>query len=158
MTLKHKNRSKWAQRILKRGLAIQDEGTQAAISEQLHQHALLTRKMNSIEDNSDDDISTDDNDNDDSDELLSEKGKQNVSKLLNKAKESTLKALEDASELPKSGVFALPFMVWIIFFSYMLVGCLFRVCLHRHSIYEYICCHWLCALFVVVYQFLKYKY
>ncbi|KAG6471777.1 U3 small nucleolar RNA-associated protein 14-like [Zingiber officinale] len=111
MTLKHKNRSKWAQRILKRGLDIQDEGTRSAITEQLHQHALLTRKMNSIEDNSDDDDnSTDDNDNDDSDELLSEKGKKNVSKLLNKAKESTLKALEDASVLPKSGVFALPFM------------------------------------------------
>ncbi|OMO81947.1 Small-subunit processome, Utp14 [Corchorus olitorius] len=48
MTLKHKNKSKWARRILERGLNAQDEGTRAAMAEQLNQHALLTRKMNTV--------------------------------------------------------------------------------------------------------------
>ncbi|WOL01312.1 hypothetical protein Cni_G10028 [Canna indica] len=109
MTLKHKNRSKWAKRILKRGLTVQDEGTRAAIAEQLNQHALLTRKMNSIKDTSSSDESSDDDDSAD-DELSPGMKKERALKLINKAKENTLKALEDGDELPKSGVFALPFM------------------------------------------------
>ncbi|XP_047334220.1 uncharacterized protein C57A7.06 [Impatiens glandulifera] len=108
MTLKHKNNSKWAKRILKRGLDVQDDGTRAAISEQLHQHALLTRKMNSMKDSSSDEDSSEDDDDDDDLDVTN----QDVStKLLEKAKAKTLKVLEDADDAPKSGVLSLPFMV-----------------------------------------------
>ncbi|XP_020575501.1 uncharacterized protein C57A7.06 [Phalaenopsis equestris] len=106
MTLKHKNSSKWAKRILKRGFKAQDEGTRTAIAEQLQQHALLTRKMNSMNENS----SSDETSDDDSNELLPCSDSEGVSKLLNKAKEKTIKAMEEEDEIPKSGVFALPFM------------------------------------------------
>lgn len=107
MTLKHKNSSKWAKRVLQRGLQTQDEGTRAAISEQLRQHALLTRKMNSIKDSSSSDESSDDDDSDDDDELSPG---DKVSKRLNRAKEKTIKVIEEEDEDPKSGVLALPFM------------------------------------------------
>ncbi|KAK8960785.1 hypothetical protein KSP40_PGU017654 [Platanthera guangdongensis] len=106
MTLKHKNSSKWAKRILKRGLKAQDDGTRTAIADQLHQHALLTRKMNSMNENSSSDEST----NDDSDYLSPGSDNEGVSKILNKAKNKTIKAMEDEDEIPKSGVFSLPFM------------------------------------------------
>ncbi|XP_043709609.1 uncharacterized protein C57A7.06 [Telopea speciosissima] len=109
MTLKHKNSSKWAKRILERGLNTQDEGTRAAISEQLHQHALLTRKMNSVKDSSDSEGSSDEDEEEDDDLLLSS-GQDRASKLLTKVKEKTLELVEDA-EQPKSGVLSMPFMV-----------------------------------------------
>ncbi|KAF6173581.1 hypothetical protein GIB67_022940 [Kingdonia uniflora] len=65
MTLKHKNNSKWAKRILERGLSAQDDRTRAAISQQLHQHTLLTRKMNSMKDTSSSDDSSEEDDDDD---------------------------------------------------------------------------------------------
>lgn len=111
MTLKHKNSSKWAKRILKRGLEAQDEGTRAAISEQLQQHALLTRKMNSIKDSSSDESSDDDSDDDD--EISPEEDPGKVAKLLNRAKEKTFKVIEEEEEMPKSGLLSLPFMVSI---------------------------------------------
>ncbi|CAL5437272.1 unnamed protein product [Camellia sinensis] len=111
MTLKHKNSSKWAKRILERGLSVQDEGTRAAISEQLHQHALLTRKMNSMKDSSDDDDGDDSSDEDDGDDILDTSDQDRASKLLEKAKEKTLKVIEEEDEVPKSGVLSLPFMV-----------------------------------------------
>ncbi|MBA0834423.1 hypothetical protein Goarm_006780, partial [Gossypium armourianum] len=104
MTLKHKNKSKWARRILERGLNAQDEGTRAAMAEQLHQHALLTRKINTVKDSS----SSSDSSSDDDDEGSN---KDRASVLLEKAKEKTLKVLEDDEELPNSGVLSLPFMV-----------------------------------------------
>ncbi|KAF8401450.1 hypothetical protein HHK36_012389 [Tetracentron sinense] len=107
MTLKHKNSSKWAKRILKRGLSAQDEGTRAAISDQLHQHALLTRKMNSMKDSSSSDDSSDEDDND---ELSPGSDQEGAFKLLAKAKEKTLKVIEEEDEMPKSGVLSLPFM------------------------------------------------
>ncbi|KAL6978382.1 hypothetical protein U1Q18_020050 [Sarracenia purpurea var. burkii] len=107
MTLKHKNSSKWAKRILKRGLDVQDEGTRAAISEQLHQHALLTRKMNSMNDNSSSDGSGDEDDDDD---ILDISDGDHDLKLLEKAKEKTLELIEEEDEVPKSGVLSLPFM------------------------------------------------
>ncbi|CAK9175337.1 unnamed protein product [Ilex paraguariensis] len=108
LTLKHKNSSKWAKRILKRGLDVQDEGTRAAVAEQLHQHALLTRKINSMKENSgSDDIS----DEDDDDEISDGSNETGASKLLEKAKEKTRGVLEEADEMPKSGVLSLPFMV-----------------------------------------------
>ncbi|KAL6902063.1 hypothetical protein ACP4OV_004939 [Aristida adscensionis] len=101
MTLKHKNTSKWAKRILKRGLSIQDEGTRAAIAAQLQQNTLLTRKMNSMKADS---SSSEESSDDDEEENESE------SKLLNRGKERILKVLEEDNEIPKSGVFSLPFM------------------------------------------------
>ena len=35
LTLKHRNSSKWARRALKRGMDVMDEGTKAAVAEQL---------------------------------------------------------------------------------------------------------------------------
>lgn len=108
MTLKHKNTSKWATRILQRGLQVQDEGTRAAISEQLHQHALLTRKMNSMKDNSSSSDGSSDEDDIDEDSAVPDQGR--TSKLLEKAKEKTLKILDEEDEIPKTGLFSLPFM------------------------------------------------
>lgn len=108
MTLKHKNSSKWVKRQYKLGLANRYEGSRAAIAEQLHQHAILTRKMNSMKDSSSsDEIS----DGDESDEDLASSDLNNKAKLLAKAKEKTLKVIEDVDEEPKSGVLSLPFMV-----------------------------------------------
>ncbi|XP_031485389.1 uncharacterized protein LOC116254265 [Nymphaea colorata] len=107
MTLKHKNSSKWARRILKRGLNAQDEGTRTAISEQLNQHALLTRKMNSMKDNSSSDSSTDEED----EEEASASDDEQASKLLKNAKDKTIKIIEEEQEIPKSGLLSLPFMV-----------------------------------------------
>ncbi|BAS84136.1 U3 small nucleolar RNA-associated protein 14 [Oryza sativa Japonica Group] len=101
MRLKHKNTSKWAKRILKRGLDVQDEGTRAAIAAQLQQNALLTRKMNSTkDDSSSSEESSDDEEDDDESEA----------NILNKGKEKILKILGDDNEIPTSGVFSLPFM------------------------------------------------
>ncbi|KAF3947043.1 hypothetical protein CMV_026769 [Castanea mollissima] len=110
MTLKHKNTSKWATRILQRGLQVQDEGTRAAITEQLQQHALLTRKMNSMKDGSSSSSSDDTSDEDDVDEDSSVLKEGRASKLLGKATEKTLKILEEEDEVPDSGIFSLPFM------------------------------------------------
>lgn len=106
LTLKHKNSSKWAKRILKRGLNAQDEGTRVAIAEQLQQHAMLTRKMNSMKENSSSDDSSDDDDED-----SAGSDRDAASKLLENAKEKTLKVLEDDDDAPASGVLSLPFMV-----------------------------------------------
>lgn len=106
LTLKHKNSSKWAKRILQRGLNIQDDGTRAAIAEQLNQHALLTRKMNSMKESSDES-----SDEDDSDDILIDSDQEGPSTMFKKAKEKTLEVLEGDEELPKSGVLSLPFMV-----------------------------------------------
>ncbi|XP_078435662.1 U3 ribonucleoprotein (Utp) family protein [Wolffia australiana] len=107
MTLKHKNSSKWAKRILKRGLNAQDDGTKAALTEQLHQHSLLTRKIESMKDGS----SSDDSSDEDDDELSDTSLTGGTSKLLDKAKEKTLKVMEEEDEIPKSGLLSLPFMV-----------------------------------------------
>lgn len=108
MTLKHKNSSKWAKRILQRGLTTQDNGTRAAIAEQLHQHALLTRKMNSMKDSSSSEESSDE---DDDDENSAGSDQDKDSSLLAKAKEKTLKVFEEDDEIPNTGVLSLPFMV-----------------------------------------------
>lgn len=108
MTLRHKNQGKWAKRVLERGLSKQDEGTQAAIAEQLHLHNLLTRKMNSMKDNS----SSDDNSDEDGEDFDSS-DEEGASMLLAKAKENTIKLMEQEDEVPESGVLSLPFMVYI---------------------------------------------
>ncbi|XP_074286816.1 uncharacterized protein C57A7.06 [Silene latifolia] len=106
MTLRHKNQGKWAKRILERGLDKQDDVTRAAIAEQLHQHNLLTRKMNSFkDDSSSDDIAYED------DEDLDSSDEEGASILVAKAKKKTLKLMEEEDEVPDSGVFSLPFML-----------------------------------------------
>ena len=51
MTLKHRNTSKWAKRIIQRGLAARQsaktDGTRDALAEQMRTHAQLTRKIHS---------------------------------------------------------------------------------------------------------------
>lgn len=111
MTLKHKNNSKWAKRILKRGLDAQDDATRAAFSEQLNIHAALTRKMNSIKESS---SSDDSSDGENSEDVSASSDEDNVAKVMKKAKEKTLKILEGDEELPKSGVLSLPFMVILV--------------------------------------------
>uniref|UniRef100_A0A803L0C6 Uncharacterized protein n=1 Tax=Chenopodium quinoa TaxID=63459 RepID=A0A803L0C6_CHEQI len=106
MTLRHRNQGKWAKRVLERGLSKQDEGTQAAIAEQLNLHNLLTRKMNSMKDGS----SSDDSSDEDEEDMYSS-DEEGASKLLAKAKEKTIKIMEQEDEVPDSGVLSLPFMV-----------------------------------------------
>ncbi|KAI3966919.1 hypothetical protein MKX01_017570, partial [Papaver californicum] len=108
MTLKHKNNSKWAKRAIRRGLATQDEGTRAAISNQLNQHAILTRKMNSMNESSSSDDSSEFEDDDDLEAVADQDG---PFKLVTRAIEKTLKIIEEEDEAPKSGVLSLPFMV-----------------------------------------------
>ncbi|XP_021747808.1 uncharacterized protein C57A7.06-like [Chenopodium quinoa] len=106
MTLRHRNQGKWAKRVLERGLSKQDEGTQAAIAEQLNLHNLLTRKINSMKDGSSSDDSSDEDDED-----MYSSDEEGASKLLAKAKEKTIKIMEQEDEVPDSGVLSLPFMV-----------------------------------------------
>lgn len=114
LTLKHKNKSKWARRILERGLNVQDEGTRAAMAQQLHDHALLTRKINTVKDSSS--SSSSDSGSDDDDDGSDQ---DRASDSIAKAKEKTLKVLEDDEEVPDSGVLSLPFMVNVVaFFSW----------------------------------------
>ncbi|KAG9457289.1 hypothetical protein H6P81_001797 [Aristolochia fimbriata] len=111
MTLKHKNSSKWAKRILKRGMDKQDEATRAAIAEQLHLNTSLTRKMRSMNDGSGSDGSSDPDDDDDDDEDFSGSDGERTSNIINRAKEKTQQVIEEEDEIPKSGVLSLPFMV-----------------------------------------------
>ncbi|KAL3641454.1 hypothetical protein CASFOL_016422 [Castilleja foliolosa] len=107
-TLKHKNKSKWAKRILERGLDVQDEATREAFAAQLNEHTALTRKQNSMKENSSSDESSDD---DDSDDTSAGSDQDMESKLIAKAKAKTLKVLEEDEESPQSGVLSLPFMM-----------------------------------------------
>ncbi|CAN6854130.1 unnamed protein product [Brassica oleracea] len=103
MTLKHKNTGKWAKRMISRGLNVKYDGTKAAIAEQLQMNANLSRKMNSMRDGSSSDES------DDEEELNDGSDEDTPSRLIAKAKEKTLKALED-DEVPNAGLMSLPFM------------------------------------------------
>lgn len=108
LTLKHKNTSKWAKRIKKRGFDVQDDGTRAAISEQLQQHALLTRKRDSMHDDS---SSSDDSTEEDDDDISGDEDDASKLKLLEIGKKRTLEVLDEDDAMPKSGVLSLPFMV-----------------------------------------------
>lgn len=107
MTLKHKNQNRWAKRIIQRGLNSQDEGTRAAIAEQHQRHAELTRKMHSMKDSS---SSSEDTSDEDEDENSVGSDQERAYKLLGKAKDKTMKVLEEEDEVPKSGLLSLPFM------------------------------------------------
>ncbi|XP_026410164.1 U3 small nucleolar RNA-associated protein 14-like [Papaver somniferum] len=82
-----------------------DEGTRVAISNQLNQHAVLTRKINNMKDSS---SSSDVEDDDDLEAVAEQDGPL---KLLTRAKEKTLKIIEEEDEAATSGVLSLPFMV-----------------------------------------------
>nr|XP_043610668.1 U3 small nucleolar RNA-associated protein 14 [Erigeron canadensis] len=110
LTLKHKNTSKWAKRIKKRGFDVQDDGTRAAISEQLQRHALLIRKRNSMHDDDDDD-SSDDSWEDADEEISGNEDDASKLKLFEKGKKRTLELLGEDEDIPKSGLLSLPFMV-----------------------------------------------
>ncbi|RID75567.1 hypothetical protein BRARA_B02606 [Brassica rapa] len=103
MTLKHRNTGKWAKRMISRGLNVKYDGPKAAIAEQLQMNANLSRKMNSMRDGSSSDES------DDEEELNDGADEDTPSRLIAKAKEKTLKALED-DEVPNAGLMSLPFM------------------------------------------------
>ncbi|CAN8308659.1 unnamed protein product [Cochlearia groenlandica] len=103
MRLKHKNTGKWAKRMISRGLNVKYEGTRAAIAEQLQTNATLSRKINSTKDGSSSDESDNDEDLDDGSD------QDTPFKLIAKAKEKTLKTVED-DEVPNSGLLSLPFM------------------------------------------------
>lgn len=110
MTLRHKSSSKWTKRIKERGFDIQDEGTRAAVAEQQHMHALLTRKRNSMRDSSSSSGSEDSSDEDDIIENVAGTDQCRASRLLREAKEKTLKVLNEDDEVPNSGLLSLPFM------------------------------------------------
>ncbi|KAM7255097.1 hypothetical protein ACFE04_020338 [Oxalis oulophora] len=105
MTLKHKNTSKWAKRIIGRGLSQQDDGTRAAIAAQLSAHASLTRKAKNYLGSSSEESTDED------DENSSGSDPDMPSKSILKAKEKMLRELENDDEVPKSGLHSLPFMV-----------------------------------------------
>ncbi|KFK30830.1 hypothetical protein AALP_AA6G031200 [Arabis alpina] len=100
----HKNKGKWAIRMLKRGLNVKYDGTRAAMAEQLQTNATLLRKMNSMKDGSSSDESDDEEEYDDGSD------QDTPAKLIAKAKEKTLKTLEDDDEAPTTGLMSLPFM------------------------------------------------
>ncbi|KAF3566105.1 hypothetical protein DY000_02010879 [Brassica cretica] len=100
MTFKHKNRGKWAKRMVRLGLNVKHGETREAMGEQLQMNAELSRKMNSMRDGS----------SSDEEELDDGSDQDTRYKLVAKAKEKTLKALED-DEVPNSGLMSLPFMV-----------------------------------------------
>ncbi|KAJ6338518.1 hypothetical protein OIU76_008063 [Salix suchowensis] len=81
MTLRHKNQSKWAQRIVKRGIDTQDEVA-----------AVMTAAMKKI-------VKI---------QMVSDEDK--APKLLAKAREKTRRVLEEDDGVPDSGVLSLPFM------------------------------------------------
>lgn len=109
MTLRHKNRGPWAKRVLQRRLDRQDDGTRAAITEQLQRHSELTRKMRTMKGSSSSSEGSSDEDEDDENSAGSDQDR--AYKLLEKAKEKTMKVLEDEDEVPKSGLLSLPFMI-----------------------------------------------
>ncbi|KAL0642451.1 hypothetical protein Bca4012_040741 [Brassica carinata] len=100
MTFKHKNRGKWAKRMVRLGLNVKHDGTREAFAEQLQMNAVLSRKMNSMRDGS----------SSDEEELSDGSDQETPYKLVANAKEKTLRALED-DEVCNSGLMSLPFMV-----------------------------------------------
>lgn len=116
--------------MVRLGLNAKYDATRAAIAEQLQMNANLSRKMHSMGDGSSSDES------DDEEELNDGSDEDTPSRLIAKAKEKTLKALED-DEVPNAGLMSLPFMVIfafsitiLIFFIHVL-SYLFPFCLVR---------------------------
>ncbi|GBG74923.1 hypothetical protein CBR_g19437 [Chara braunii] len=126
LRLKHKNTSKWARRIIKRGLhAHNDDGTRDAIAEQLRMHQMLTRKIASSRKDEDSSDLEDSSDATSSEEEGgggggTEGGEAGAAaassrariKAAAKGRAMLLKDLEEGKleDAPSTGLFALPFM------------------------------------------------
>ncbi|KAK9806336.1 hypothetical protein WJX72_010623 [[Myrmecia] bisecta] len=118
LTLKHKNTSKWARRALKRGIDVMDEGTKAAVTEQLRLGEELRRKVDKADDGSESDSESDGGTSASEGEgegkepagyAAAKKGRG----MSAKAKAAALDLLQggDAeAPAPTKGLFALPFM------------------------------------------------
>lgn len=114
MTLRHKSSSKWTRRIKERGFDVQDEGTRVAIAEQQATHAQLTRKINSMKDDS----SSSSEDSSDEENLEENPDQDRPSRLLEAAKNKAFKVINEEDEVPISGLLSLPFMVgFVVYFS-----------------------------------------
>jgi len=107
LTLKHKNTSKWAKRALQRGFQRLDDNTKLALSEQNQISESLKRKVN-YQEESEDDSSSDE----EIDDVEGNEENKVTQKINNKAKAEVLKLLEENpdAEVPKKGLFSLPFM------------------------------------------------
>ena len=106
LTLKHKNTSKWAKRALQRGFQRLDDNTKMALSEQNQISEALKRKVNYQEDS--EEYSSDEDD----DEVDGSGKDTSVQKINNKAKSEVLQLLQEDpdAQIPKKGLFSLPFM------------------------------------------------
>mmetsp|Transcript_5357 Transcript_5357/g.11731 ORF Transcript_5357/g.11731 Transcript_5357/m.11731 type:complete len:1130 (-) Transcript_5357:373-3762(-) len=127
LTLKHRNTSKWARRALKRGLTVMDEGTKAALAEQLRTGDALRKRIEGLRSSKgagsgSDSEGTSASDIDDGEEgegaelgafAAANKGRG----MSSKAKAAALEILEgggkegDEPAVPTKGLFSLPFMV-----------------------------------------------
>eukprot|EP00877_Chromochloris_zofingiensis_P011898 jgi/Chrzof1/6962/Cz02g05190.t1 len=125
LTLKHKNTSRWARRALKRGVDVMDEGTKAAIAEQLSLGQQLKRKIEGVrsgsEEDSDDSTSASEDEGNDANgdaaqrrSSMSTKARKEALAILNglAADPQTAEGDANGDGNPKSkkGLFALPFM------------------------------------------------
>ena len=94
-----------------------EDGSRDAIMEQLRAHSMLTKKIQSanFSDSEGSSSSSSSEEEDNEEAAATGKGK---SKLLAKAKAATFEALQfdEEAEAPKTGLFALPFMVSITTF------------------------------------------
>lgn len=113
MSLKHKNTSRWAKRILKRGIKAHEDGSRDAIVEQLRTHSMLTRKIQSAGGSSSEESSSEEEEAAEAGPAVGRK-----SEILAKAKVQTLQALQGDgdADVPTTGLFALPFMVRVLTF------------------------------------------
>ena len=109
LTLKHKNTSKWAKHALQRGFHRLDENTKAALSEQNQISEALRRKANY---RGDEGSSESESESETGGSQDGGAGKKAVEKINSKAKAEVLRLLEENpdAEVPKKGLFALPFM------------------------------------------------
>lgn len=123
LTLKHKNTSRWARRALKRGTDLVDDGTKAAIAEQLRLGQELRKRIDRIQPGGDDsDASTSASEDEVSDgegttpaeskggRVMTSKAKTAALDLLEGAASPVLGNTGAAGEAPTKGLFALPFM------------------------------------------------
>ncbi|PSC76740.1 U3 small nucleolar RNA-associated 14-like protein A isoform A [Micractinium conductrix] len=123
LTLKHRNTSRWARRAIKRGQTLMDDGTRAAVAEQLRLGEELRQKVNRMKprgDDSDGSTSASEGESGSDDEGAgaggaggSFAGPRAGAGMGSKAKAAALELLEgnaDLEEQPAKGLFALPFM------------------------------------------------
>eukprot|EP00742_Colponemidia_sp_Colp-10_P011047 GILJ01012217.1.p1 GENE.GILJ01012217.1~~GILJ01012217.1.p1 ORF type:complete len:905 (-),score=233.95 GILJ01012217.1:34-2550(-) len=109
MTLKHKNKSKFARNVLRFGGHEQEE-SRDALNAQQAQAQDLRRKMNKISNDSDDDSSEDEIQLESSDEDSDVTPKQRQEKMKSKAVSLLNQEMDDEDAPPQKGLMALKFM------------------------------------------------